>query len=194
MPQINTDAIVNKAKTYMRSPAAQKRIEQKIDSAVMTGGSVSDANGKTITMTGAREAAEKFIEVLQNEIKSLGAGSGYADGRLGGTAVASLTQLKHGGIRKTGKNKYQIEVWFADDLHRESLVPDRYDGVENIAALLNKGYHARNTVYGTWHGKDVASLQQRDGSHFIEHAIDTFMVNYASTYGVTAIEAADIYQ
>lgn len=194
MAQINMSSILAKAKNCMNSAQHQSKIEQKTDGIIMTGGVVSGGAGHSITIAGASMAAAKFIEVLQNEIRSLGAGGGYANGKLGGTAVGALTQLEHGSVQKIGKNKYQIEVWFADDLHRDSLAPDEYDGVKNIAALLNNGYSAGNTVYGTWHGNQTASITQRDGARFIESAIHNYMANYASEYGVINIEVADIYK
>lgn len=189
------NSVLSKAKKYITSNEGQKKIEQKIDDMVMRGGSgMASGGGQAITITGARDAAEKFIEVLQNEIKSLGVDGGYSSGKLGGSAISSLIQLKHGMPRKIGKREYQIEVWFTDDLHRDSLVPDRYNGVDNIAALLNKGYSAADTVYGTWHGNKIASLPKRDGAHFIENAIHNYMVSYANEYGVINIDVADIYK
>lgn len=194
MAQINMSSILAKAKNCMNSAQFQNKIEQKTDAAIMTGRAISTGAEHSIIIGGASMAAAKFIEVLQNEIRSLGAGGGYANGKLGGTAVDALTHLEHGSVQKIGKNKYLIEVWFADDLHRDSLAPNEYDGVENIAALLNNGYSAGNTVYGIWHGNQTASLTQRDGAHFIESAVHNYMANYASEYGVINIEVADIYK
>lgn len=142
-------------------------------------------------------AAAKFIEVLRNEIRSLEATSGFADGKLGATAVEALSQLDHGTPYKVGKYKYEIPVWFENGLRRDSLCPDEYDGIDNIAALLNSGYDAGHVVYGIWlhHSPfNIPSLQHRSGAHFIENAIRDYMGNYASDYGVTNIEVDDIYK
>lgn len=194
MAQINMDSILAKAKTCMNSAQFKNKVEQKTDSVIMAGGTIQSITGKTITIAGASQAAAKFIEVLQNEIESLGAGGGYSNGSLGVTAVDALTQLEHGGVHKIGKNKYQIGVWFAGNLHRDSLAPTEYGGIDNIAALLNNGYSAGHTVYGMWHGDNIASLTQRDGAHFIDSAVRNYMANYASEYGVLNIEVADIYK
>lgn len=194
MASINMESILAKAKAYTSGTEFQKKIEEKTDSIVMTG-----AGSTIVTINGgAHMAAAKFIEVLQNEIESLGAGGSYENGNLGSTAVSALTKLEHGEPHKVGKNKYQIEVWFSGNLHRDSLAPDKYDGVENIAALLNNGYAAGNTIYGIWSGHNnnqrIASLAVRDGAHFIESTVRNYMANYASDYGVVDIEVDEIYK
>lgn len=197
MSTINMKSILDKAKACTASAKFQKQIEAKTDEIVLTGGGKGLA-GKAITIGGASMAAAKFIEVLQNEIRDLEASSGFAEGKLGHTAVSALEKLEHGSPRKIGKNKYQIEVWFSDDLHRDSLAPDEYDGIDNIAALLNKGYTANQPVYGVWMGHsgsfNIASLPQRSGAQFIQSAIRNYMANYATEYGVLDIKVDDIYE
>lgn len=201
MPTINMDSILAKAKAHTASSNFQKQLEERTDSMIMTdnmsGGALAPG-GHMVTISGVSVAAAKFIDVLKSEIESLGAGGGFSNGKLGGTAVSALTELEHGSPYKVGKNKYQIEVWFSNDLHRDSLAPDEYDGVDNIAALLNNGYNAGNTIYGIWLGhhndQRIASLAQRDGAHFIESAIRNYMANYAREYGVVDIEVSDVYK
>ena len=202
MPSINFDNILRKAKAHMNSSHMQKQLQTKIDKYML--GQVSISMAKS-TMGGHPPlppdfAAAKFIEVLRNEIASHAAsegGGGFSNGSLGSTAVAALQALKHGEPYSVGNGQYKIQVWFENDLSRESLAPDKYDGVENIAALLNSGYTAGHAVYGIWkgHGDERrASLVERDGAHFIEQAIRDFMGNYASEYGVIDIEVDDVYK
>lgn len=200
MANINMQSILNKAKQYTNSASFQKKVEQKTDDMILTGGA---PKGKLITISGINMAAAKFIEVLQNEINShaIAEGGGGLNGRgLGATAVSALTKLEHGTPVKVGKNQYQIEVWFSNNLSRESLAPDHYDGIDNLAALLNKGYSAANTVYGTWVGHgyadhfNIPSLREREGLHFIENAIRDYMANYATEYGVINIDVDDVYE
>jgi hypothetical protein len=197
MSTINMKSILDKAKACTASAKFQKQIEAKTDEIVLTGGGKGLA-GKAITIGGASMAAAKFIEVLQNEIRDLEASSGFAEGKLGHTAVSALEKLEHGSPRKIGKNKYQIEVWFSGNLHRDSLAPDEYDGIDNIAALLNKGYTANQPVYGVWMGHsgsfNIASLPQRSGAQFIQNAVRNYMANYANEYGVLDIKIDDIYE
>ena len=199
MATIDMNSILSKAKKATSSASFQKKIEDKVDTVLMKG-TVAGNSGRNATIYGTSMAAAKFIEVLQNEIKSHAAsegGGGFSAGGLGSTAVDSLIKLEHGEPVKVGKNRYQIGVWFTEDLSRESLAPDKYDGVENIAALLNTGYTAGHRVYGIWkgHGDERrASLVERDGAHFIENAIRDYMANYASEYGVIDIEVDDVYK
>lgn len=197
MSTINMKSILDKAKACTASAKFQKQIEAKTDEIVLTGGGKGLA-GKAITIGGASMAAAKFIEVLQNEIRELEASSGFSEGKLGHTAVAALEKLEHGSAHKIGKNKYQIEVWFSGNLHRDSLAPDEYDGIDNIAALLNKGYTANQPVYGVWMGHsgsfNIASLPQRSGAQFIQNAVRNYMANYANEYGVLDIKIDDIYE
>lgn len=201
MSSIDMQSILTKAKKAMGTSKFQKQIEAKVDDIMMYGGVTKQ--GHVATIYGTSMAAAKFIEVLQNEIKSnaMADGGGGLSGRgLGATAVSALTKLQHGDPVKVGKNRYQIAIWFSDDLHRDSLAPDHYDGVENVAALLNKGYSAANTVYGTWPGHgyasdfNIPSLQHREGLHFVENAIREYMANYAKEYGVIDIDVDDAYK
>lgn len=203
MSTINMKSILDKAKACTASDKFQKQIEAKTDEVVLTGGGKGLA-GKAITIGGASMAAGKFIEVLQNEIRSLEASSGFADGKLGRTAVSALEKLQHGTPVKVGKNRYQIDVWFSNDLHRDSLAPDEFAGIDNITALLNNGYkdHGKmmtnNPVYGVWMGHsggfNILALRQRAGAQFIQNAVRDYMANYASEYGVIDIEIDDIYK
>ena len=192
MGAIDVNSIIKKAKTYMDSSEGKKRINKEITEAVRSGG-----DGQHFTIAGMNKAAEKFIEVLKNEIQTH-AGSNYAGGELGRTAISALMNLQHGQPTEVGENMYQIEVWFAGDLHRESLAVDEYpEGIDNIAALLNNGYTAGHTVYGVWLGHSpwsIPSLTMRDGTHFIDNAIRTYMANYASEYGVINVTADEIYK
>lgn len=196
MATIDMESILAKAKKATASAGFQRNIERKVDDIIKNDG----LSGRRFTVTGMHMAAAKFIEVLQNEIKSHAAsagGGGFSDGNLGSTAVDALLKLEHGEPYKVGKNSYQIEVWFTEDLSRESLAPNKYDGIDNIAALLNTGYDAAHRVYGIWkgHGDERrASLVERDGARFIENAIRDYMANYSSEYGVVDITVDDIYK
>lgn len=192
---INMDSITQKAKEALASKSFQKKIDKKVDDAMLKGGT---ASSKNITIHGTSMAAGKFIEVLQNEIRSHAINSSDSDFSSGGLspyAIDALINLEHGEPRKIGRNRYQIGIWFADDLHRESLYSDKYpNGIANIAALLNTGYDETKRVYGMWHGKKIPSLNKRTGAHFIDNAIRNYESNYASEYGVVDITVDDAYK
>jgi hypothetical protein len=195
MPTINWDAIEQKAKQYLQTPEGKKKVQQYTDSIVL---------GKATPGTTAKhfrppeDAADKFIEILQGTISNLlSTGGGYSDGKLGATAVDALTKLAHSAVTKVGENLYTIEVNFTEDLSRQSLAPDRYDDIKNVAALLNHGYSAGHTVVGIWHGhgdEPIHSLAQRSGAYFIEEAKRIFMQEYAPEYGVVDVKVNDIYE
>ena len=202
MATIDMKSILAKAKKATETNEFQERVEKKVDTMMLEGG--VSGRGRNLVVYGTSMAAAKFIEVLQKEIQSnaIADGGGGLSGRgLGVTAVQALTKLRHGSPVKVGKNKYQIEVWFEGDLHRDSLAPDYFDkGIDNIAALLNKGYSAAHTVYGTWPGHgyadyfNIPSLREREGLHFVENAIRDYMANYAKEYGVIEIDVDDAYE
>lgn len=202
MTNINMSSILNKAKKCITQTNMQKKIENIVDGVFLgeTGSHVHETFPGAFHHHTTNEAATKFIEVLQNEIESLGVSDDgdFSSGNLGSTAVSALTKLNHGTPIKVGKYKYLVEIYFAEDLHRDSLVPDKYDGIDNIAALLNSGYKAGNAVYGIWSGHNsdqpITSLTRREGAHFIESAIRNFMANYAAEYGVIEIGINDAYK
>lgn len=87
---------------------------------------------------------------------------------------------------------YEIVVNFKqEELDRPSLKPEWFpEGVYNIVALLNKGYHAANYVRGEWHGQSVRSLKDRAGLWYIQTAVEKFN----SLYGAeTNVDFDDIY-
>lgn len=176
----------------MKTSEGKKKADRRVAEAIRNGD-----GGQHIIITGMNAAAQKFIDVLKSEIQSH-AGSNYAGGELGKTAISALMNLQHGQPIEIGDNLYQIEVWFSGDLHRESLAPDEFpEGIYNIAALLNNGYSAGHTVYGVWLGHspwNIPSLPMRDGTHFVDSAIKTYMANYAREYGVVSVTADEVYK
>ncbi len=78
---------------------------------------------------------------------------------------------------------YEITIDFDPRaLHRDSLVPQKYDGVDDIIRLFMNGYKTNKQVYGTWktHGNlRVRSLTHREGSRaFFDNAIKEFNDKY----------------
>lgn len=121
--------------------------------------------------------AEKFIDILRAEIAL--DGFEYGD-------YLYWTDVGYNDV--TGK--YEIHVNFReDDLHRDSLFPGDEDhpgypdGYANIAALMNRGYSAKNYVYGEWpegSGKRIRSKRSRQGTHFMQAAVDHFNIQYGT--------------
>jgi len=191
MAKINMDSIIAKAQKCMGTSQKRTEVSQYIDKIVL--GSITFNTGTGTSAHTPEEAADKFISVLCNEIRSH-AGGDFENGDLGMTAIDALTELNYTAPRKVGENQYIIEVYFSEDLSRPSLMPQKYDGIPNIAALLNNGYSAGHIVKGMWHGEEQISLDTRSGTQFIDQAIRDFMGNYASEYGVIGIEPDPIYK
>lgn len=200
MAGINWESILEKAQACMNTPQKKRDIKAKIDMCMLGKILLSGGSG-TQSIKSPKEAAEKFIEVLQLEIQMRKGGvySSYEDGHLGPSPISELSDLEFGEPYPVG-DKYCIDVYFKDNLERPSLAPTKYDGIDNIAALLNTGYTAGHRVYGLWEShawsddERIASLISRGGSHFIEDAVDNFMGNYSSEYGVEKIEISDVYK
>lgn len=193
---INFESILAKVESYTKTPKMQKRMQDVTDK-IMLGkigfslGSISGKPPKT-----PEDAAAKFCEVLAHTVSDH-IGSDYGAGQMSQSAAAVARSMGYNAPYKVG-NRYYIDLYFADrNLHRESLAPDHYSGIDNIIALLNSGYSAGHVVYGVWEGHTddkIASLTNRGGAHFIEQAVDDFMGNYGVDYGVLDIEVSEEYK
>lgn len=173
MAVINRESILAKAKAFVASDEFQKRAEGIVDKKILSGAGSSEGGDPYA-------AARKFIEVMQGEAASMG---GKID-----------ISMSHGDAYKFSKNVYQIAVDFSGNLDRPSLYPGGYSGVDNIIALFNNGYSAGNRVYGIWHGKQIASRQEREGLGFVSSAVNSFMSGYAKNYGVIGIAVDPAYK
>ena len=186
---------MKKAERYMGTSKMKKEIDKLTDDIML--GRIQ-FSGKNMPKT-PEDAAIKFIEVLSKEIEHH-VGEDYRKGQFSELAHDVLKDLKYGDPYRVG-DEYFIDVYFDTDLHRESLMPNKYDGIDNIAALLNKGYSAKHAVHGYWTNhkgvesdEKIFSLTKRSGAHFVEQAINDFMGNYSSEYNVWKIIPSKEYQ
>lgn len=172
---VNMDSILSKAKNYVSSSKGQKEFNQ-IKSDIIKGVR-KPGSGQSVHTP--EEAAEKFIEVLRQEIAS----SGISE-----NAISAINELSASAATEIGEDVYTIKVSFSGDLSRSSLCPDRYDGIQDLAVLLNDGVdHTMNRVYGMWHGNYIGSRTVISGAGFMEAAVNAFMGSYADEYNVTSI-------
>lgn len=105
--------------------------------------------------------------------------------------IISDTASKHGdGLKSFERSSIIVKSSLLDDgstsmkvlfdknaIHRDSLVPDVYDGVDDIIRLFEKGYTAHGSVKGVWatHGAEaVWSLKHRDPNDFMNAAVSEF--------------------
>jgi hypothetical protein len=191
---MNWERVESKIKKRLMDQDLRGRIGTYIDGMMMTRNIVwISAKGQQIYT--AADIARKFIEALSFVIIGQETAISPAAGGLGRTAVESLTELDFLDARKLSRYRYLVGVYFKDSLYRPSLFPQKYDGVQNIAALLNSGFGTtRNDVFGFWHGAPTLGLRERVGAHFLETAKDEFMAMYGDKYGVEKIDLADVYQ
>ena len=116
----------------------------------------------------SNKLSKQFQNVLAEEINN--------NGYLGSTARSALDGTYVSGFKRIGENVYKIDIDFAGDMYRPSLIPSYYGGIEDIAALLNNGYEANRTVTGYWATANgyIKSLQSREGAHFAQDAASVF--------------------
>lgn len=194
MGSVNLESIKNKAKKCMASDEKKKEIWRKTDSYMKHGIPVSINYENNHSQQGpAIEAASRFVRSIKQEITY---------------DINNSTDARNGGVGEAGKgllrtlisndtidyedpyrvnNLYYIHIFFGDDLHRDSLYPEKYSGIDNIAALLNAGYTARKSVSGLWHGRRIRSLAHRRGLHFADRAINDFIGNYGARFGIVDV-------
>jgi len=97
---------------------------------------------------------------------------------------------------------YEVQIKFDKSaLRRDSLGNDLgYDGIDNIVALFNNGYHARNYVYGWWNSHKsatgdtyawVQSKKEREPLRFMQDAVAEFNATYGAKYGIVVELGSD---
>jgi hypothetical protein len=203
MASIDWNRILGKAEKLMESPSIRKKRDEIVKGILLGKITIGFGNGGGSLKT-VEEAADKFIQVLHFEINSH-IGEDFANGGISELAAEVMEDVQFGKPYSIGDKCY-IDVFFMEELSRESLRPEEYDGIDNVVALLNSGYVANDYVYGVWtnhrghrstdmegNPKKIASLKSRGGAHFMEQAIIDFMGNYATEYNVTKIELSDEY-
>lgn len=201
MVNINLDSIMRKVSAYSRTDNGKAKMRDVIQRYRDSGTGKTGAGDKVITKEDMLTAADKMISVLRSTAQSYG---------LPASVMKHFDSLDCSGVYEMPDGSSVVYVYFMDDLHRDSLSPEGYDGVRNIVALLNNGYHAKNYVYGYWEGHSptgesrfdgrsidtsayIRSRKDREGLQFIQQAINDFNGNYGSDFNVTAV-ASDDYQ
>lgn len=167
---------------YLETPDGKKKSQEVVDK-IMLGEFSMKTNGATDKTP--RQAADMFIKVLEDTIKSAGLSSGVEDAISKGI-VRSIPY-------KNGKG-YSINIYWEEDLSRPSLLNGvrggsvNQDRLVDLAELYDTGVdHTMNQVWGIWHGKKVGSKTKIEGAYFMEEAKRLFMDGYATEYGVEDI-------
>ena len=132
----------------------------------------------------ATEAGEQLAQCVINAISSSG---------MNGGAIAAVGDVASTGATKVGEGVYQVGVTIGSEF-RPSLVPEKYGGINDMAALLNNGYHAGNYVVGEWHGNIIRSLTDREGAHFVQAGASDFMGSYGGPGHIVSLTISDRFQ
>lgn len=166
---LNTASISAKLDAWARSSAGQRAMNQKIEQYIDKDVRETQAGSKVLTVQWVRELAQELCQMIEANAASL-PDSVRAN-------VSSVTPFRP---QKGRGGSIKAEINFQSTwLSRESLVPERYGGIDNIIVLFEKGYTAKGQVFGEWHGQMVGSLTHRDGLGFIENAVNGFNARYA---------------
>lgn len=169
---------------WVSSPEGQKRISEKLNIYRSGGDQHVNSSGKTyggstiVTYDQMEIAARDFIAIVRKHAASSG---------LPESVMAHIESLYAAPISVNSDGSASIDISMSDDPHRESLQPERFDGLENIVAAFNVGIDAEGSVFGTWksRGIDTWSRKSRKGLHFIQAAVNEFNAQYGAKYNVT---------
>lgn len=184
---INMSSIMSKTKAFSESPEGKRRMKACLEKYEKEGRASTGAGDKLITEKMMWEAGAKMIDVLRSTAHSMD---------LPESVVEHFDSLVCLPPIRMPDGSYTMEICFTDNLHRDSLRPDLYDGANNIVAILNNGYSENKNmekVWGVWRGTRIHALTGRTGLRFMQQAAMDFNASYGAEYGVTAVEGA-IYQ
>lgn len=193
---ISESAIMNKLQAYAKTASGKRRMKAYIDDARESGRTL--ASGEVVIgVKQMSEMANALIDMIQRRMPE-------SIAEVGRTLTSSVPEKRPDG-------SYEVVLRFdPGTLHRDSLENDLgYDGIDNIVALFNNGYHAKNYVYGWWNGHSptgnsltmgvtgdegyawVRSEKEREPLQFMQDAATEFNAIYGSRYGVTVQLGSD---
>lgn len=186
---ISESAIMGKLQAYANTAVGKKRMKDCIQSARDSGkplASGEEVVGKKQMLEMANALAEMIRKRLPASIADVG------------ETLSVGTPVRH------QDGSYEVVLSFdVSALHRDSLKNDLgYNGIDNIVALFNNGYHAQNYVYGWWDGHRpsgesvyrsgttgdyawVRSAKEREALRFMQDAEAEFNSIYGVKYNVT---------
>lgn len=177
MASIDFGSLEKDIGALLNTSTVKKETQETIDS-IMLGEFSFSSGGANQTRTPG-EAADKFIEVLKDEIESANLSDNVRQ-----TILQGIT---HGAPYKIGENEYSVHIYWEQDLSRQSLNPSGED-LRDLAELYNTGVdHTMRQIFGQWHGERVGSRTVIPDTHFMEIALANFMDAYGKEYGVESM-------
>lgn len=196
MAQINMASVMSKVNAWAKSDEGKLRCQEHIDKCRKEGKQKTDGGGIIITEELMCKAAETMISILKQTAQAHQLPTSVLD------HFNSLEYSQPKVVGTTG-NKYQIDIWFADNLSRMSLLVVKGSragqrtgqGIKNIVSLFDTGYSASSSVFGVWDGHEddgiIKNLAHRDGKRFMSEAIESFNRVWGKVYDVYAVVSAD---
>lgn len=196
MAQINMTSIMSKVRAFAKSEEGKTKCAEYISKCRTDGRGTTDGGSAIITTDAMCRAAETMISILKQTAQ---------EHRLPASVQEHFNSLEYSApvVVGTEGDAYQIDIWFADDLSRMSLLVPKGaragqrtgEGIQNIVSLFDTGYTASSPVYGVWDGhEDEGVIKNRthlDGKNFMAQAIESFNRAWGELYGVHAMFAVN---
>lgn len=191
---LDIDSIMGKVDKFSKSPKGKKMVKEYLKDCVENGIGKTEGGGVIITTEMMKEAAQGMINILQTTAYSKD---------MPESVKSHFSSLAHNPPQKLGDDSYVIDIYFADDLSRLSLLITSGDrkgertggGIRNIVSLFDTGYSVENFTYGLWDGHEdigvIRSKKEREGLYFMREAVDAFNRIFGEKYGVIAQISAD---
>lgn len=174
---IDLGTIMSKLNAYAKSSEGKKRMDSTIrayrngsDRHVSSTGRTY-GGGQILTREEMIDAAMELIACIR---------TAAASANLPASVMEHVESLRVTTPYMEPDGSASIQIYMADAPGRASLYPQKYGYVDNIVAIFNNGYTAENKVYGKWHGKNISSLDKRQGSFFMQKGVDAFMDKYSN--------------
>lgn len=186
---IDEYTIMGLINAYANSPEGKKKMDTKIKSYI--NGKDPLVNRDGVTLGGSKIMTRNAMKRAAKDLISMIISTAAQEG-VPASVLENIESLDYTDPYDTGDGEKGIAIYITDDPKRPSLYREKYDGVDNIVAIFNNGYTADGFVYGKWHGKKTRSLDKRQGSFFMQKAIDTFMEKYGSDFNIS-VELNPLY-
>lgn len=202
MKSINSSSIMNKVKAYSRSVKGKLRMKEKINEYISDGVARTGGGGRVLTPGEMEKAAVKLASCIRAAALSYD---------LPASVMKNINSLSATKPYQMSDGAWRVDLFFTDDLSRESLYSEQYDGIVNIIALFNNGYLASDTVYGFWDhhnytgewnvlralpGSNFAYVRSKIGRpalQFMQEAVRSFNISVGASLGAKVI-LDDIYE
>lgn len=196
-------SLSSKINQYLQSSAGKRKLQGTLDGYMRQG--VSRTNG------GAKLVTKEVVQMLAAQLRGLI----VKHAELANVPTSVMNNIRSlvctAPYKDNTGGSLVVDLYFASDLHRESLYEDGYpDGISNIIALFNNGYLASDFVYGWWDGHKATGAEAsyrsfqvfdsafarskiaRPGLQFLQDAVSEFNTTVGSDYMVT-VKLDDIY-